>query len=70
MFITVKYLAKIKLFSRKIWWIQELFVILHSLLRNQALLKAIKKEFFERFYINRQVVQEAVNFLEIRKLTG
>ena len=24
------------------------------------LLKAIKKEFFERFYINRQVVQEAV----------
>ena len=24
---------------------------------------AIKKEFFERFYINRQVVQEAVNFL-------
>ena len=70
MFITVKYLAKIKLFPRKIWWIQKLFVILHSLLRNQALLKAIKKEFFERFYINRQVVQEAVNFLEIRKLTG
>ena len=71
MFITVKYLVKIKLFTRKIWWIQELFVILHSLLRNQALLWSnIKKEFFERFYINRQVVQEAVNFLEIRKLTG
>ena len=70
MFIVVKSSTKIKLFSRKIWWIQELFVILHSLLRNQALLKAIKKEFFERFYINRQVVQEAVNFLEIRKLTG
>ena len=34
------------------------------------LLANIKKEFFERFYINRQVVQEAVNFLEIRKLTG
>ena len=32
--------------------------------------KRYKKEFFERFYINRQVVQEAVNFLEIRKLTG
>ena len=32
--------------------------------------KQLKKEFFERFYINRQVVQEAVNFLEIRKLTG
>ena len=30
----------------------------------------IKKEFFERFYINRQVVQEAVKFVEIRKLTG
>ena len=26
--------------------------------------KQLKKEFFERFYINRQVVQEAVNFLE------
>lgn len=38
MFITVKYSVKIKLFARKIWWIQELFVILHSLLRNQALL--------------------------------
>ena len=34
------------------------------------LLANIKKEFFERFYINRQVVQEAVNFLEISKLTG
>ena len=38
MFITVKYLVKIKLFAGKIWWIQELFVILQSLLRNQALL--------------------------------
>ena len=70
MFMIVKYLIKIKLFLRKIWWIQELFVLLHSLLRNQAFLLATKKEFFERFYINRQVVQEAVNFLEIRKLTG
>ena len=35
-----------------------------------AFSKQLKKEFFERFYINRQVVQEAVNFLEIRKLTG
>ena len=32
--------------------------------------KQLKKEFFERFYINREVVQEAVNLLEIRKLTG
>ena len=37
-----------------------MFVLLHSLLRNQAFLKTIKKEFFERFYINRQVVHEAV----------
>ena len=43
MFITVKCLAKMKLFCEKIWWIQELFVLLHSLLRNQALLKAIKE---------------------------
>ena len=60
----------LKLFSRNIWWSGKLFVLLHSLLRNQAFLKAIKKEFFERFYINRQVVQEAVNFLEISELTG
>ena len=33
MFMIVKYLIKIKLFLRKIWWIQELFVLLHSLLR-------------------------------------
>lgn len=46
-----------------------MFVLLHSLLRN-TISQALKKEFFERFYINRQVVQEAVNFLEIRKLTG
>ena len=38
MFMIVKYLVKTKLFLRKIWWIQELFVLLHSLLRNQALL--------------------------------
>ena len=34
MFMIVKYLIKIKLFLRKIWWIQELFVLLQSLLRN------------------------------------
>ena len=60
----------LKLFSRNIWWNGKQLVLLHSLLRNQAFLKAIKKEFFERFYINRQVVQEAVNFLEISELTG
>ena len=59
-----------KLFSPKIWWFRKMLVLLHSLLRNTLSLSNIKKEFFERFYINRQVVQEAVNFLEIRKLTG
>ena len=59
-----------KVFPQKIWLFRKELVLLHSLLRNQALLEAIKKEFFERFYINRQVVQEAVNFLEMRKLTG
>ena len=59
-----------KVFPQKIWLFRKELVLLHSLLRNQALIEAIKKEFFERFYINRQVVQEAVNFLEIRKLTG
>ena len=48
-----------KLFSRNIWWVRKLFVLLHSLLRNHFS-KQYKKEFFERFYINRQVVQEAV----------
>ena len=43
-----------------IWRFRKMFVLLHSLLRNQTFLKAIKKEFFERFYINRQVVQEVV----------
>ena len=37
-----------------------MFVLLHSLLRNTLSLSDVKKEFFERFYINRQVVQEAV----------
>ena len=35
-----------------------------------AFSKQQKKEFFERFYINRQVEQETVNFLEISELTG
>ena len=68
--LNVKIQLKSKVFCGNVWWVRIFVVPLHSLLRNQALLEAIKKEFFERFYINRQVVQEAVNFLEIRKLTG
>ena len=70
MFLNVKNWIKMKVFPQNIWQFRKYLVLLHSLLRNQVLLEAIKKEFFERFYINRQVVQEAVNFLEIRKLTG
>ncbi len=58
--LTVKILLISKLFSGKIWWNRKLLVLLHSLLRNALSLSNIKKEFFERFYINRQVVQEAV----------
>ena len=68
--LNVKIQLKSKVFCGNVWWVQKIVVLLHSLLRNRLLLANIKKEFFERFYINRQVVQEAVNFLEIRKLTG
>ena len=68
-YLSVKILLKYELFLWIIWWVQIFVVLLHSLLRNHFS-KQLKKEFFERFYINRQVVQEAVNFLEIRKLIG
>ena len=56
---SVKILLISKLFLGNIWRFRKLFVLLHSLLRN-TISQALKKEFFERFYINRQVVQEAV----------
>ena len=56
---SVKILLIFKLFLGNIWWFRKMFVLLHSLLRN-TISQALKKEFFERFYINRQVVQEAV----------
>ena len=56
---SVKMLLIFKLFLGNIWWFRKMFVLLHSLLRN-TISQALKKEFFERFYINRQVVQEAV----------
>ena len=56
---SVKILLILKLFLGNIWRFRKLFVLLHSLLRN-TISQALKKEFFERFYINRQVVQEAV----------
>ena len=57
---SVKIVLISKLFLGNIWWFRKMFVLLHSLLRNTVSLSNIKKEFFERFYINRQVVQEAV----------
>ena len=56
---SVKILLISKLFLGNIWWFRKMFVLLHSLLRN-TISQVLKKEFFERFYINRQVVQEAV----------
>ena len=70
MFITVKNKGVfITFFSKCLveWKIVSTFALAFE---KSLLLANIKKEFFERFYINRQVVQEAVNFLEIRKLTG
>ena len=42
-FISVKSRRKTKLFFRNIWQFRKIVVLLHSLLRNQALLKAIKE---------------------------
>ena len=67
--LSVKILLKCELFLWIIWWVQFFVVLLQSLLRNHFS-KQLKKEFFERFYINRQVVQEAVDFLEIRSWLG
>ena len=57
-------------FSSKHLAVSEIVSTFALAFEKSLLLANIKKEFFERFYINRQVVQEAVNFLEIRKLTG
>ena len=59
-----------KVFSSKHLAVSEIVSTFALAFEKSLLLANIKKEFFERFYINRQVVQEAVNFLEIRKLTG
>ena len=63
-------MAKNESFSSKHLAVSEIVSTFALAFEKSLLLATIKKEFFERFYINRQVVQEAVNFLEIRKLTG
>jgi hypothetical protein len=62
--------AKNESFSSKHLAVSEIVSTFALAFEKYAFSKQLKKEFFERFYINRQVVQEAVNFLEIRKLTG
>ncbi|WOZ86515.1 hypothetical protein KUA49_017580 (plasmid) [Segatella copri] len=63
-------MAKNESFSSKHLAVSEIVSTFALAFEKYAFSKQLKKEFFERFYINRQVVQEAVNFLEIRKLTG
>ena len=52
----------LKVFLQNIWWEKKFSIPLHSLYKTSHLascLKHIKKEFFEKIYINREVVQEA-----------
>ena len=63
-------MAKNESFSSKHLAVSDIVSTFALAFEKYAFSKQLKKEFFERFYINRQVVQEAVNFLEIRKLTG
>ena len=63
-------MARNESFSSKHLVVSEIVSTFALAFEKYAFSKQLKKEFFERFYINRQVVQEAVNFLEIRKLTG
>ena len=63
-------MAKNESFSSKHLAVSEIVSTFALAFEKNTFSKRYKKEFFERFYINRQVVQEAVNFLEIRKLTG
>ena len=46
--------------SRKVWWLLFFVIPLHSLLRQAVyLLVVYKASFFEKIYIDREVVQEA-----------
>ena len=51
---------KIIFFLRKVWWLLFFVIPLHSLLRQAVyLLFVYKASFFEKIYIDREVVQEA-----------
>ena len=46
--------------SRKVWWLLFFVIPLHSLLRQAVYLLVVNKaSFFEKIYIDREVVQEA-----------
>ena len=52
----------LKVFLQNIWKERKFYIPLHPLYKTSHLascLKHIKKEFFEKIYINREVVQEA-----------
>ena len=52
----------LKVFLQNIWWERKFCIPLHPLYKTSHLascLKQFKKEFFEKIYINREVVQEA-----------
>ena len=56
------FLSFLKNNLQNIWWERKFCIPLHSLYKTSHLascLKHIKKEFFEKIYINREVVQEA-----------
>ena len=56
------FLSFLKNNLQNIWWEKKFCIPLHSLYKTSHLascLKRLKKEFFEKIYINREVVQEA-----------
>ena len=56
------FLSFLKNILQNIWKERKFCIPLHPLYKNKPpgkLLKAVKKEFFEKIYINREVVQEA-----------
>ena len=65
----VWFLSFLKNNLQNIWWEEKFCIPLHSLYKTSHLasyLKHIKKEFFEKIYINREVVQEASVWLRIK----
>ena len=66
--LTVKILLKSKTFSWNYFVVSEIVSTFALAFEKYTSLKQLKKEFFERFYINRQVVQEAVILLIFNKL--